>query len=347
MGLFDSILGGNNAPATPATPAPTTTSAPESVIIPTETPTFIDHASVGTEASLFNGTNNDVVTHVTKAASPISPEVAIESTVFTPTPATNDILALSTGDIESVTHPQQEEASPVILNTTPDTSNDTITVVSSEDAPAPLVGTEAPVALFEVPSVEEEVAVAPEAMSSLFGGETSTTETSTTATSTTEVNESQAPISSLVNEVATEDETPTASFMDNLVSEEEIHPQEGLDSTAAFIGASLAQLTAMMEKVSAKKQQYLDEAAGYKKEKESFAQKEAEAHENASSMDGEIAHIKSMQRYFETQKEKQEKGSAIDESVNTALTGISVQENVKGTIEKKTVKHPPRAKAKA
>jgi len=197
------------------------------------------------------------------------------------------------------------------------------------DAPTPAVTTPEDILDLGAPTTGDhdvESTLEPD-HSPLFGGMDDTAEPSIISEETTLEEEPSEEAPSLLNMGVSPLDTPAK-----------------VDSTDAFITASLAQLTDMMDAVASKKQAYLDEAQAHKEQKESFAQKEKEANEKASSMDGEIAHIKSMQRYFETQKDKLEKGSDLDESVNTALTGIAVQENVKGTMEKDTKKAPSRAK---
>lgn len=96
-------------------------------------------------------------------------------------------------------------------------------------------------------------------------------------------------------------------------------PKSSPVSTEDFIATSLAQLATMKLSLDSRKKVFLDKAEEYRKEKEKFAELEADALRDSASMDDERARIEMMEKYFEKQKSDAEN-----------------QENV--TIERKTTR---------
>lgn len=132
-----------------------------------------------------------------------------------------------------------------------------------------------------------------------------------------------------------------ASSQDEVVNNNTSLPTSTLD----FLAAGLLQLEQMEKSLEERKQAFLGQAQEYKLEKEKFAELEKNALEDATSMDDEHNRILAMRKYFETQQKKQKEGSDITESVNTALTGIGVQNAVGNAMKRKTrTKTPVSAK---
>lgn len=108
-------------------------------------------------------------------------------------------------------------------------------------------------------------------------------------------------------------------------------PEFTLASTSDFITASLVQLDKMEQSLADRKAQFLSQAEQYRLEKEKFAELEAKALEDSTSMDAEQSRITTMRNYFQKQL-KQE--SEITDSVNTALAGIATQKAVGNAMKK-------------
>lgn len=107
--------------------------------------------------------------------------------------------------------------------------------------------------------------------------------------------------------------------------------ETNISSTSDFITASLVQLDKMEQSLADRKAQFLSQAEQYRLEKEKFAELEAKALEDSTSMDAEQSRITTMRNYFQKQL-KQE--SEITDSVNTALAGIATQKAVGNAMKK-------------
>lgn len=312
MGLFDSLL--NNNSQTPAAQNP----APE--VTPDATP-IITTPEVG-------------------ASSPINPETELGNITLHPTQATNDALSLMTGGPIEVT--------------SSDTPNDTSSVLVSDTSvsPTPEVTTPVMEMSAEMPAMtdttgplvvdsHEEIAPMEEAISAPLMAEVPTAEAVHTEVAETEA---QAETRSLFG-AETEAETTSSLFGNTSESQEETSPialeetpktepmTSGVPaSTQDFIAESQQKLDDMLKNILSQKEAFLEEADRHKAEKEAYAQREVEAKEKANALNGEIAHIKSMQAYLDKQSKQ---ANEVAGSVNTSLTGISVQHNVEGAITKK------------
>lgn len=107
--------------------------------------------------------------------------------------------------------------------------------------------------------------------------------------------------------------------------------ETNISSTSDFITASLVQLDKMEQSLADRKAEFLSQAEQYRLEKEKFAELEAKALEDSTSMDAEQSRITTMRNYFQKQL-KQE--SEITDSVNTALAGIATQKAVGNAMKK-------------
>lgn len=105
-------------------------------------------------------------------------------------------------------------------------------------------------------------------------------------------------------------------------------------TTSDFLMAGLLQLEKMEKSLAERKNSFLAQAEEYRAEKEKFAELEEKAIADAHSMDDEQARIDAMKAYFK----KQQDGASLNDSVNTALAGVAVQNAVDATIEKKTTR---------
>lgn len=106
------------------------------------------------------------------------------------------------------------------------------------------------------------------------------------------------------------------------------------ETTSDFLMAGLLQLEKMEKSLAERKNSFLAQAEEYRAEKEKFAALEEKAIADAHSMDDEQARIDAMKAYFK----KQQDGASLNDSVNTALAGVAVQNAVGTTIEKKTTR---------
>lgn len=106
------------------------------------------------------------------------------------------------------------------------------------------------------------------------------------------------------------------------------------ETTSDFLMAGLLQLEKMEKSLAERKNSFLAQAEEYRAEKEKFAALEEKAIADAHSMDDEQARIDAMKAYFK----KQQDGASLNDSVNTALAGVAVQNAVDTTIEKKTTR---------
>jgi hypothetical protein len=154
-------------------------------------------------------------------------------------------------------------------------------------------------------------------------------------------------------EVQEESTSPIAAIIEDVYAEkEELHEEEKItESTftdpASFIQDSLTKIEHMLEAMHEKHDAKLDEALGYKSEKERFAGLEAQAYKDAESMTAEMDHAERMKAYFTKElkhaSEKENTTSQV-ESVETTLTTLAVKNSVEWVTEKKEAQK--RAKAK-
>ena len=127
------------------------------------------------------------------------------------------------------------------------------------------------------------------------------------------------------------------NISENSESVSEIKTEEVLpSSTLDFLTAGLTQLDAMEKMLLDRKEKFLAQAEKYRLEKEKFAELEAQAIKDSTTMDDEQARIATMRNYFQAQQKKQKDGSEITESVNTALTGMSVKNAVGKAMKPRT-----------
>lgn len=116
------------------------------------------------------------------------------------------------------------------------------------------------------------------------------------------------------------------------------HPHE-------FIEMSLEKVRAMILSINKRHDAKLEEALGYKTEKEKYASLEEATYEEAEKLIWEREHAESMESYFQSQLEKlSPKQAPVTEqappaalpssSVETTLTGLAVQNTVTEVVEK-------------
>ena len=119
------------------------------------------------------------------------------------------------------------------------------------------------------------------------------------------------------------------------------HPDE-------FIVASLEKIDGMIAHINTRHDAKLKEALEYKTEKEKFASEEENAYTEAEKMVLERNRAEEMRRYFQAeqdkkapilfvQEDKMDTPRALSESVETALTGIAVQNAVSTTVEQPVI----------
>jgi hypothetical protein len=128
---------------------------------------------------------------------------------------------------------------------------------------------------------------------------------------------------------------------------ENIAPTENFTDTISFIQDSLNKIELMLEAIHKRHASKIDEALGYKSEKERFADLEKQAYKDADSMNSEIDHTERMKSYFtkELKHATEKDNQTIQiESVETTLTTLAVKNTVEWVTEKKDVQK--RAKAK-
>lgn len=152
------------------------------------------------------------------------------------------------------------------------------------------------------------------------------------ATETTENNETPVEAKSEEKiEEKTEENIFAIATESPLVEAKTETMETNISSTSDFITASLVQLDKMEQSLADRKAQFLSQAEQYRLEKEKFAELEAKALEDSTSMDAEQSRITTMRNYFQKQL-KQE--SEITDSVNTALAGIATQKAVGNAMKK-------------
>lgn len=288
----------------------------------------------------------------------VDPMMVLNEQATSTPPSLDDILNISAGNVTPempsytarkaaentettpIVTPVVEDSSPIIVSETPAESN-SVTV----ENPTPVATTpynlvsETPVVptilsettdekssdssevKTEIPeAISSEIKVeTPAESSSLFDFGTNEEIPTLTIAETTEVSDN----SSLFGDIGTE-------IAEEKVAEKE--PEISLESTSDFLAAGLIQLANMKKSLADRKEKFLAEAESYREQKEKFAELEKQAIENSHSMDDEAARIDAMEAYFK----KQQDGASMNDSVNTALTGIAVQNAVGTTIEKKS-----------
>lgn len=149
--------------------------------------------------------------------------------------------------------------------------------------------------------------------------------------------------------------------------EDTIQVESEFDSLKTYIETNIDQSESLIMKIDAAHTAKLEEAAGYKSEKERFASLEEDAYKDAERLMIEKGHAERMKSYFIEQLQADAAqnvvpqaewielsedhlfydeppaeeditlidDTGIDGSVETALTGLAVQNTVKNTVEKK------------
>ncbi len=122
-------------------------------------------------------------------------------------------------------------------------------------------------------------------------------------------------------------------------SEPTVEAVETYEHPTEFIEASIARIDAMIARIDAIHNSKLEEALGYKAEKEKYTALEEQAYADAEKYVGEKDHALAMRTYFVDQGKAG--GLTTPEpiaSVETTLTGLAVQNAVSETVksEKKT-----------
>lgn len=364
MGLFDDLLGGSKKAETTPTPVTQTETIPQGTTV---TPAAIDELL---NISAGNVTPEMPSYTAQKAAQPeVSPVIISETpavietaspVIISETPAVAPIITetpVATSPVISEVTPTLEANSPIITEIAPaqEMTSPIITetpVVAENPVVTPLVS-ETPVEA--TPIISET----PTNLTDLFGGNATDSLFGAEIPATTEiVSEDKMETPAITTELpetslfgveiptATKAETPSILGFDaqsetpaenNIFAEvaNETKTETSMpENTEGFIVAGLLQLEKMEKSLAERKQKFLDQADEYRSEKEKFAKLEEEAIENSRSMDDEQKKIDTMKKYFNKQLE----GPNINDSVDTALTGIAVQNAVGKTIEKKTTR---------
>lgn len=192
------------------------------------------------------------------------------------------------------------------------------------------------------------------------------------------------------SEVSIEEPTLPGITSTMELAQEESSNEEGFLNLKDYIKTNIEQTDALIARINSSHEAKLEEAAGYKSEKERYAELETTAYQDAEKMVSERLHAEKMKEYFIKQLEEettevQENNTTtsskvenledmvikedikaisaeeeyfydeppmedditliddvgIEGSVETALTGLAVQNSVKSTVEKKqkTKKH--------
>lgn len=204
----------------------------------------------------------------------------------------------------------------------------------------------------------------------LFGDSSVTTDAEVDALiSTPEPETSEVTIA-----IPTAEDTGLSSIIAGEEGEEEKATEE-FTHLRDYIKANIEQANIMIEKFNNSRKAELEEAAQYKSEKERFAKLEEDAYVNAEKLVAETAHAESMKTYFVEELKKEQPSpdeievlleentasvssspsedfpimdeppmdedimliddTSIDGSVETALTGMAVQNTVNKTMDKK------------
>lgn len=183
-------------------------------------------------------------------------------------------------------------------------------------------------------------------LGNLFGNTTSS-QVDSAETTTPSQAEEMISMPTLEETSSIKEESPQESYTlgnmakDDSSEETYTHPDE-------FIVASLEKIDAMIAHINARHDAKLKEALEYKTEKEKFASEEENAYTEAEKMVLERNRAEEMRRYFQTeqdkkapisfvQEEKVDTPRALSESVETALTGIAVQNAVSTTVEQPVI----------
>ncbi len=132
-----------------------------------------------------------------------------------------------------------------------------------------------------------------------------------------------------------------------IVNSEPSHGTIEFENPLSFIEASIEKIDTMIEHIVMTHSIKLEEASGYKQEKEKFAELEAAAYRDAEKMMKEKAHAEKMKTYFINQQSHAEEGDQTPESVETTLTSLSVKNSVNTTThdhegKKTSKKHSPK-----
>lgn len=343
MGLFDDLLGTSSKQTTP----PTSTPIVNPELIMTENQPSIDPMQVMNAQTTSTPPNLDEILGI--SAGDITPEMPSYT------------ARKNAGEEVKITSVESTENSPIIISETP---QEIPTIVET-----PIIS-EAPMAKMEeititntptttppetnapIISIQEETPIISEAQKD-------TAEVLNTTVATPLLMEEKAETPSLftlsetfteniTNPTSLEEKTTQTGISENISTETNASlfgnmeqntettisdaSTTSLSSTADFITMSLTELDKMEKSLLAKKQSFEAEAEKYRQEKEKFAELEAEAIKNSHSMDAEQTRIETLRKYFQ----KQQNGASIDDSVSTALTGISVQNAVGNTMKTKT-----------
>lgn len=364
MGLFDGIFSDSKDDKQNPTPVTQTETMPQGTTVTPaaidellnisagnvtpEMPSYTAQKAAQPEASPVIISETPAITETTSPV--IISETPAVAPIITETPvATSPIISEVTPTLEAnspiITEvaPAQEKTSPIIMGTPVVTENPVVTPLVSE-TPA------------EVTPIMTETPTNP---TDLFGGNATDSLSGAEIPATTEVISeektetpaitAELPETSLFGaEIPTETKAETPSILgfdaqteapaeNNIFSEaaNETKTETSMpENTEGFIVAGLVQLEKMEKSLAERKQKFLDQADEYRSEKEKFAKLEEEAIKNSRSMDDEQKKIDTMKKYFNKQLE----GPNINDSVDTALTGIAVQNAVGKTIEKKTTR---------
>ncbi len=146
---------------------------------------------------------------------------------------------------------------------------------------------------------------------------------------------------SIKEEVSQQSYTLGNVTKDDSSEETYTHPDE-------FIVASLEKIDTMIAHINTRHDAKLKEALEYKTEKEKLAVQEENAYTEAEAMVLERARAEEMRTYFQNEQSKnawlslfeEQKGEqprTLNESVETALTGIAVQNAVTTTVEQPVI----------
>ena len=139
------------------------------------------------------------------------------------------------------------------------------------------------------------------------------------------------------------------SIMDLWEAAEAPQIEESYEHPADFIQASIEKIDRMIEKIDMAHGTKLEEALGYKTEKEKYTTLEEQAYADAEKYVTEKEHALTMRTYFVDQGKMEEHGDLVVQSetpatpiasVETTLTGLAVQSAVTETVtpSKKTKK---------
>lgn len=345
MGLFDDLLGGGQkTTSTVTTPTLDTEVATPSVdpMLVMEEQTTSTPAPVDDILNMSAGNVTPEMPSYTERKAAERASTDTSAILISETPTLLGETALMESAVPAAETPSMAEMTPVMLASEavtlmPDISLQTEAVSTVSEAEV------APVLEVTSPVVKEEAAVSTPEFTADMNELTLFTESSA---ANAEISTREMPVVE-----ASEEETSASdgllSFGADLHAETSVARTETHvpADTASFLVEGLAQLEAMEVSLAEKKQAFLNQAEQYRQEKERFAELEETALADSRSVDDEQSRIKAMKSYFQNQQKKQSEGSELTESVSTALTGMSVQNAVGNTIEKKPRKTPAKKQA--